>query len=561
MKEKKETELSFYIKERKEYLQQAFFITIFSAILPIAPIIYMRAVFGPVVNASSIELLAWLSFLLILFLALGGLLEFLRTRIFFGFITSLYRVLEPRIFETAFNNNAGQSNVIGGNKALQSLRQFKQFILSPVCGSIFDVPISLIFLALIFYIHPLMGLLSSLAAITVFAVSIYSEKKIRPYYEASMQSSMAARHDLADSFKDIQSAFSLGVTKNNFEKWNLLQKQFIIQQAYASDYQNKGATYTKILMLANGSLLLGVGTFLSLTGIMSMADMGMLIVAKFIGMLAVRPIVQAVMGWKLIIQFREAVRTIEDYLELNKPKRNSLTLPSPTGKLEVRNLSVKSNGDRLILDNINFKLDPPCLCAILGNSGSGKTTLSRLLVGIKEPTKGEVRLDGVSIHTWSKKDLSNDLGYLSQKTQLFEGTLAENIARYGIIDQIKLDEAVDLANLQDLKRNHEKGFDTKIDSDCLILSQGEKQRVGLARAFYGKPKYIVLDEPTSALDDYNISLLLDSIKKLKDYGSTIIVATHEKEILKKADFVLGLHQGRQKMFGSKEELMKKLIKK
>ena len=258
----------------------------------------MRAVFGPVVNAGSHEFLFWCTIILLVMLTLAGFLEYFRSRVFFAMISSLFKELEPKIFDIAFKAGSG-IDAMSGNKALQSLRQAKNFVLSPVFGAIFDIPLSLVFMGIIFYIHPIMGMMALLGAFLVLCVALLADRKIRPQYMEAMKDASASRSELSESFKNLQTAYAMGITDNNYNKWNTLHKSYLVNQAIASDYQNASASYTKVIMLLNGSLLLGVGTFLSLTGILDIRAVGNLILAKFIGMLAVRPIVQTVMSWKM----------------------------------------------------------------------------------------------------------------------------------------------------------------------------------------------------------------------------------------------------------------------
>ena len=530
---KQTSELKKIILSRKNFLIKALTISFVSAFLPIAPIVYMRAVFGPVVNAGSHEFLFWCTTVLLVMLTLAGFLEYFLSRVFFAMISSLFKELEPKIFDIAFKSRSG-IDAMSGNKALQSLRQAKNFVLSPVFGAIFDIPLSLVFMGIIFYIHPIMGMMALLGAVLVLCVAILAERKIRPHMEA-MRDNFASRLSYLNHSR-IQTAYAMGITDNNYNKWSTLHKSYLVNQAIASDYQNASASYTKVIMLLNGSLLLGVGTFLSITGILDIRAVGNLILAKFIGMLAVRPIVQTVMSWKMLVEFRDAYQTIEEILERGYSSMQSMTLPEPTGKLEVSNLSYQLDSDKLVLDSLSFKLSPPSVCTVIGSSGAGKTTLAKLLVGVNKPTKGYVRLDGVAVYSWSSRDLGKNIGYLPQTIDLFEGTIAQNISRFEKIDSNKLKECIQLSGIQELISKLNNGLDTIIDTDGLNFSQGET-KIGIARAFYGCPKYIILDEPTANLDDRSVALIINSIKYLK---KAVHYYYYEppKEFVTLADYVL-----------------------
>ena len=558
---KKRTELSLLLSKNSKYLNQVFFLTIFSALLPVAPILYMRTVFGPVVNSGSTNFLLWVTAILVLMLTLATVLEYLRGRILFSYTTSITSQLETRIFDSTFANTS-KLNYQSGNSVLQALRRLRVFILSPVFGSILDTPVSLIFLLMIFFIHPFMGLLAISGALIMFVVAVLTQRRAEPAYNKSMQALMKAKGKLAETFKNVEAAYTSGVIKNNVESWKNDNKEFLANQAVASTIQTSGLSATKTIMLVQGSLLLGLGTFLSLTGIMDIRNVGNIIIAKFIGMLAVRPFIMAIMGWKNIIEAKRAYKELEDFLEEFKLPSHSMSLPKPKGALNVRNLVyIADDSKKIILDDISFNIKAGSFMVVLGYSGAGKTTLAKLLVGFMPPTKGEVRLDGVEISTWSKVDLADNIGYQPQGFDLFEGTIAENISRFNEPDDKEIQLALRRADLLPLINKLKHHENTRIDPDQLQFSRGELQKIALARAFYGTPPYIILDEPTSNLDEKSENQIIKTIEELRMAGSTLIIMTHTKKIVQKAEYILGLTEGRQKMFGEKEELKRKLLPK
>lgn len=558
---KKRTELSLLLSKNSKYLKQVFFITMFSALLPVAPILYMRTVFGPVVNSGSTDFLLWVTAILVLLLSLATVLEYLRGRILFSFCTSITSKLETRIFDSTFANTS-KLNYQSGNSVLQALRRLRVFVLSPVFGSILDTPVSLIFLLIIFFIHPFMGMLAISGALIMLLIAVLTQKRVEPAYNKSMKALMTSKEKLAETFKNVEAAYTSGVMKNNIQSWKKDNKEFLVNQAVASTIQASGLSATKTIMLVQGSLLLGLGTFLSLTGIMDIRNVGNIIIAKFVGMLAVRPFIMAIMGWKNITEAKRAYKELENFLEEFKVPRNSMSLPKPKGDLTVKNLVyVANDSKKTILDDISFNISAGSFLVVLGFSGAGKTTLAKLLVGFIPPTKGEVRLDGVEVSTWSKNDLANNIGYQPQGFDLFEGTIAENIARFNNPDEKEINLALQRADLLNLINKLKNGENTRLDPDQLQFSRGELQKIALARAFYGTPPYIILDEPTSNLDTKSENRILQTIDELKKAGSTLIIMTHTKEIVKKAEYILGLTEGRQKMFGESEELKRKLLPK
>ena len=229
----------------------------------------------------------------------------------------------------------------------------------------------------------------------------------------------------------------------------------------------------------------------------------------------------AIMGWKNIIEAKRAYKELEDFLEEFKLPSQSMSLPKPKGTLNVRNLVyIADDSQKIILDDISFNIKAGSFMVVLGYSGAGKTTLAKLLVGFMPPTKGEVRLDGVEISTWSKVDLADNIGYQPQGFDLFEGTIAENISRFNEPDEKEIQLALRRADLLPLINKLKHHENTRLDPDQLQFSRGELQKIALARAFYGTPPYIILDEPTSNLDEKSENQIIKTIEELRMAGST-----------------------------------------
>ncbi|OUW01416.1 MAG: hypothetical protein CBD16_05610 [Betaproteobacteria bacterium TMED156] len=547
------TELSKIIKEHSSYLYAAFAISIFSAALPLAPIAYMRVLFGPVLFSDSVLNLAWVTLVLVGALILGGLLEWVRQQIFFSCSVSISNKLDKRVFNSVFKETS--DNWIEGSKVLSDLRTLRLFFTSPPMGALFDVPLCFVFLILIFVIHPYMGLMSLLGAVLALIFGLMTEKKVTPHIE-DMQSNMnASRYELNSSFKNSQTAVSMGIIPNIFRRWELKNNKYLISQANASGVQALGASGMKFALSLQGSMILGVGATLMILDIINLRDAGNIIIAKFIGALAVRPLMMIVMQWQFVVSAREAYRNIEKFLEKHPEKKESMSMPEPVGKITVDKFEFKPKPDMPnILENINFQVNPGQLLTVLGHSGAGKTTLAKALVGFIEPSKGAIRLDGVSVFGWKKSELGKHLGYLPQDIELFDGTFSENITRFDKVNQEYLDRAIKLANLNQFVESLPEGVNTNLNPDILRIPGGIKQKIGIARAIYGDPKLIVLDEPTSNMDQESEKQFIESIKEIKE-NSTLIIITHNREILLVSDLVLTIENGTQKIFNTIKEIV------
>ena len=405
-----------------------------------------------------------------------------------------------------------------------------------------------------------MGVFSLLGASLAFVTGYLIEKRVEPEYEAAGNIQSEARRKLSMFYMNPYLCSSMGNLPNIYNSWNTDQKKFLKHQTKASSFQSLGTSISQVVMMIQGSMLLGVGCFLTLIGAMSPNMAGNLIIAKFIGALAIRPMMMIVMSWSQVVTFRQALSDTKEFLKTSADvEKNSTSLPAPTGSLKVSGLSYKlDEKSGPILENFDFAIDKGNILAILGDSGAGKTTLVRLLIGITSPTTGSVRLDGVAIDKWSKKELSPHIGYVPQDIQLFGGSIIDNICRFQKVDTKKLTKACNYAGLDHILANEDPNQKLDLDEDSFTVSGGMKQKIALARALYGDPTYIVLDEPTSQMDTITENSFLNVVTSLREMGRLIIIVTHNQKILKMADYILAVKGGRQKLFDSKENIKAKL---
>jgi ATP-binding cassette subfamily C exporter for protease/lipase len=284
-----------------------------------------------------------------------------------------------------------------------------------------------------------------------------------------------------------------------------------------------------------------------------------MIIASILGGRALQPLVQVVGMWKPVVSVRQAWGRLDQFLQAVPARERGMPLPPPKGQLSVEGLVVMAPGLPLqILRGVTFALQPGEVVAVVGPSASGKSTLARTLVGAWPAAAGAVRLDGVSVHAWHKSELGRYIGYLPQDIELFEGTLAENIARFDDVDTAALNAAIDAVGLRSVVDALPLGAASPIGDDGAILSGGQRQRVGLARAIYRLPRLIVLDEPNSSLDEAGERDLLQVIAMLKSQGCTVVVITHRTSVLPVVDRMLVLADGQVRLFGPRDEVMARL---
>lgn len=547
-------ELQGAIRALRPYFGLALLVSVFTGLLTLAPIGYMREVYGPVVTARSEWTLAWVTLLLILALAMAAVLDWVRQRIQSAASVRFTQLLGGRIFEATFDANL--QSLSGCRQALPNFRTVRMFISSPTAGALLDAPIGILMLGLIFLIHPLMGFMSLFGAMLSLSISLLTERNMRPVMTEAIEQSNRASAYAADAIRNAESTISMGMQSSVLSRWRVVQDQYLLKQAKATNLQSLGMTTTKFVMLLQGSAMLGVGMFLTLIGVLSPQAGAMLIVAKLIGAVAIRPMMQLINSWKMVATAWDSFVFLRGFLSKLPQKSKGMSLPPPRGHLEVKSASASPPGKReLALTDLTFKVDPGQLLVVVGPSGSGKSSLARLITGIWAPRLGEVRLDGVSVHAWNKDELGPYLGYLPQDVELFDGSVAENISRFGDLDPVKLSQAVQDAALADLISQLPNGLETELGTDGARLSGGQRQRIGLARALYGSPCLIVLDEPNANLDQAGDEGLSLALARARDRGATVVLITHRQEVIAQADLLLVMREGRPLVFGPREQVL------
>jgi ATP-binding cassette subfamily C exporter for protease/lipase len=553
------SELKKQLNTLRPLFIKAALISFLIGLFSLSPVIYMRVVYGPVINSSSEINLLWITLVLLLSILVTGLLEVYRSQIMTIGSIKLGELLTERVFSACFKANL--SGVPGANQGLSQLRQIRLFINSPAMVALLDAPVGIVFILLIFEIHPMMGLFSLLGAVLSAILSFWTERKVHPQMTEAQKFTGITQGFISSSGRNALVVESMGMQRAIKNIWLRNHNGFLFHQALASSSQATGSAATKFTMLVQGSALLGVGTYLTLIGHMSPEAAGALIIAKILGAKAIQPVMTMIHQWKQIAEARDAYDELEKFLKDTPAKRKLMSLPAPKGEISVENLAVRAPGTKVnVFTSVNFKLDVGSSLAIIGPSGSGKSSLARALVGVWPPLVGHVRLDGADIYQWNKDELGKYIGYLPQDIELFNGSLSENIARFGEIDDLQLNDSLNMIGLGELIKELPDGASTEIGDGGSILSGGQKQRVALARALYGESKLIILDEPNSSLDVEGDKKLHEVLNILKQEKRTVIFISHRPELIQLADYVLVMVNGAQQLFGPREEVMEKIAK-
>lgn len=537
----------------KSYLRKTLWMSFFCSVLSLTPSVYMLEVYDRVINSRD-----GITLLMLTILAVGAywmmeVLEWLRAEIMQKASIRFDENLNQRIFDAIFRVGLQQGR--GNAQALADLRVIREFVSSPAVMAVLDAMFSVIFLVLVFLIHPLLGWASVVGALVQVVITYRTEKKTQPPLTASNRAAIAAQTYAGNTLRNAQVVESMGMLKSIHDKWMLHQQEMLKLQAEASDHAGWSAAASKFVQNMLSSGLLGLGCWLTLTGQLGNGG-SLMIIASILGGKVLAPLMQIVAQWKNVVNARDAYGRLNNLLTAVPEREAGMPLPRPKGKLDVEAVVAAAPGSQVsILRGVNFSLPAGETLVVVGPSASGKTTLARLLMGVWPALSGKVRLDGADVFHWNKEELGPHIGYLPQGIELFDGTLAENIARFGEVDMDKVRAAGALVGLDSFIGALPDGYESRIGDDGCFLSGGQRQRVGLARAIYGNPSFIVLDEPNSSLDESGEKALLQTLMTLKSQRATLVVITHRTNVLSVADRILVLRDGAVQMFGPRDEVL------
>ena len=554
------SELALAFEPLKPVLMRAAGFSMIISLLALSPTVYMLEVYERVVNARSGMTLAMLTVVVVLCYAVMEILEKVRGAMMRAAGVQLDEKLSERVYNAMFQGFL-KRHVSGGTQVLNDLKLVREFLFNPALLAVLEAPVALVALALIFAIHPLLGWSAVLGALAQMGVAYMNERATRKPLNEANRSAAAAQQFAEASLRNAHVMESMGMLDAVQARWQKRQDQFLAHQAQASEGAGLWTAMSKLIQQLMGSVLLGLGVWLLLGNTLN-GDGGMIIFGSVLGARVLAPLGQVVAQWNAVVNVRAAWARLEALLAQIPEKPEAMSLPAPKGFLTVEALMAGAPGQQVpIVRGVQFGIQPGEVLAVIGPSASGKTTLARLLVGLWPAISGKVRLDGADVHAWDKAELGPYLGYLPQGVELLDGTLAENIARFGDVDMVQVEAAARLVGLHELIMSMPQGYNSPIGRDGTMLSGGQRQRVGLARALYGKPVFVVLDEPNSSLDEVGDAALAKAIATLKQMGTTFVVMTHRSSILGVADKILLMREGAQQAFGPRDEVLAALQQK
>ena len=548
------SELHQAIAALRPYFVRAGWFSVLASMLVLAPSGYMLEVYDRVVNSRS-HMTLWMLTLLVLGLyLLMEVLEWARSETMRAASVELDNKMSGRIFTAIFEANLRR--LPGGTQQpLNDFRQVRDFLFSPALLALMEAPVALVMVALLFLISPVLGWSALVFAVLQTLVAWFNERSTKPVLMEANRSAIAAQQYADGTLRNAEVIESMGMLRNTHQRWMQKQQDFLRLQAHASESAGGFQALAKFLQNTLGSLLLGLGCWLLLHNQLNGGG-GMMIVGSILGGRMLAPLVQVVSQWQTVVNVRDAWMRLVQLLVAVPARAPSMALPAPRGALQVEQLVAGAPGSGApILRGVGFALNPGEALAVVGPSASGKTTLARLLVGLWPAASGKVRLDGADVHTWDKGELGPNVGYLPQGVELFEGTLAENIARFGVVEPAKVEAAARSVGLHDFILSLPQGYDSAIGAEGARLSGGQRQRIGLARALYGDPVFVVLDEANSSLDEEGDAALARAITAAKARGTTFVIMTHRTSVLSVVDKMLVLRDGQQQAFGARDDVL------
>lgn len=524
-------------------------------VMALAPVMFMMSVFHSVLHSRSTETLLVLAIIFLFAVAIDSVLESLRTSLFARLGDTVYAKLRQPVLDAVLKF---QQQGVADTHGLEYLDVVKAFISGPGLRAAFQIPWIPIFLLVLWVFHPVLMFVAIGTAVVLFALTFLEEAITASHQTEAQRRQRESSDFIGHAFQNVEAITALDMRGNIEGRWRKVNDRYI-EEAYEA--RRKSGAIVGFSHFIRSALMIGsMGTAAYLVINVEGVSPGVMLASTILMGKAVSPILTVLGTWRSYISFREAYTRLDELLKASAAIKEGLRHAPPDGQLSVESLLFFVGRDRTILNGINFKLEVGDLLGVVGASASGKSTLARLLVGLYAPSDGTIRLDGVDVHQWAQNGLGQHIGYLPQDLQLFAGTVAENIARMGdpYAQADAVVEAAKFAGIHDMILRLPQGYDTVIGRGGAGLSGGQRQLVALARALFGNPRFVVMDEPNSNLDGQSELLLLAALRALKMQGVTTVMVTHKPSLLQDMDKILVLGQGKQLMFGPRDDIMRRL---
>lgn len=542
------------VKEGYSPLMFAFGFSLASNLLYLALPLYTFHIYGGVMTSGSVDTLLVITVGVLLAFVMSSVIDHYRAKVLINYGVLMDQRVSGHIFSALFQSNmAGTTQA--KSQAMRDLDAFRQMLTGPTFGVVFDLPWMPIYMGILFLVDPIIGLVTVLGAALLFGIAVLQDQATREPMREANEAAIKSYGFTDAAMRNLEAVRAMGMVEALGNRWAGMRKTTMDRSSIASDRASLLSNYTKFARQAIQVLIIAIGAYLIIVG---KIGSGLLFANMILTARALQPIERLVGSWDPLMSGTRAYDRLMKIFEGYRPTNASGTaLPRAKGQLSVEGVNFAPPGaNRFILLGLNFRIEAGEMLGIIGPSGAGKSTLARLLVGIYPPTNGTVRLDGADVSTWDRADFGRNVGYLPQDTELFSGTVRDNIARFreGVSDEDVI-WAAQVAGVHELILRLPNGYDTDLDETGVALSAGQRQRVGLARALLGQTKLIVLDEPNASLDSEGEDALMKALDVLKASGTTIIVVSHKPTIFRSADKMLVMRDGKMELFGPKDAVM------
>ncbi len=546
-------------KRSRAALAAAFVFSVFVNILMLTSPLYMLQVYDRVLISRSEATLLALSVLVAFLFLTMGLLDHARNRVMGRIGARLQADMEERVLSAAFRRLSVAPQDGAAHTAQRDLDTVSKVWTSPALMAMFDLPWTPVFGGALFIFHPWLGMTAIAGMATLILVTMVNQRFTETTLNEAALSGMKADRQAENLKAESELVRALGMTRAAFARWQQLRGRAQVQGLSAADTAGAFAVLTKTFRMFLQSAILGIGAWLVLRGELSA---GAMIAGSILMGRALQPIEVAVGQWSVLTRARQARTRLEGLLSRVPPEVPRTALPRPAARLEVRNLTLVVPGEgKPVLRGVSFTLQPGQALGIIGPSGSGKSSLARALIGVWPPAAGTIRLDGATLDQYDPDTLGSYIGYLPQRVSLFDGTIAANIAR---LDSNAEDSAVmaaaEQAAAHELIKALPQGYDTEVATMGGRLSGGQIQRVGLARALFGDPVFLVLDEPNSNLDNDGSMALNHAIKVAKANGRSVLIMAHRPAAIQECDVLMVLNEGAVAAFGPRDQVLREMVK-
>ena len=527
----------------------SFFVNLFQLTFSI----YMLLIYDKVLTSYSMPTLVVITLIALVAVATMFLLDIVRSRILVRMSIAMDHqmsepVLQGMIRKSAF---AGEGE---SEATLKDVSLLRNFLSGSSIFAFFDLPWTPIFIGMIFILHPLLGLVAIAGGILTTIAGILQDKATQKPLLLANNIATVSQDLISMGMRNAEAVRSMGMLDALTARWHKLNDVVIQLQSSASDKAGVIQSFTKALGTLMQIAVYAAGAWLAVSG---KCTPGVMIAASIIMGRALAPINLGMAAYKQIADTLQAYRRLDQHFK-TAADRETMELPPPTGALSCEGVTLVHGGKQPVLFGISFKLNPGESMGLIGPSAAGKTTLCRLLIGLWPPTSGSVRLDGADVFAWDQEKLGKHLGYLPQDIELFSGTVADNIGRFGEYSAEAVVAAAQKAGAHEMILRLPDGYDTKIGMGGARLSGGQRQRIGLARALYGNPRFVILDEPTSNLDEEGVHAFVNTLAQLKEEQVTVVVVSHQMNALANVDKLLLLAGGKVVQFGDRTPILQAL---